>query len=674
MKAFFTLVLLALAGPALAQAPAGQRSVQPPPPPAYAETPSHFQHQADSLLQYLDKSQVPTGILYDRVATMASLDVFGQSYGDADTSGVNHFMQAYYELHVADYRNPGTAPTRQILRDNARYYGERGQVLIGSLRYRFNYIDPNAVRNNQLSWLAGPDSQLLDVAGRAGSPYSQLEVVVGAALADTLHQGAVSFRLDPASTFTNTGAALSSAVIDFGDGGAARSCAPGQWMSVSYATAGPKVLRYQFTYADGQQFVTYSRLYVSTAAGYASRGTATAGVDPCWTEPGFTALAAFGGKYGKADVSYYYSTGPSGTAPKPCPASSELNVTKPVIVIDGFDHNDTRNGKRMFNEYLSYTDASNNPQNLGAELRDEGYDVVILNPTNEYSTASGLGGNYQYISRHGGSDYMERNGLLLVSLIQELNRQLQAAGSTEQIVVVGPSMGGQIARYALAYMEANNLPHNTRLYASLDSPHNGANIPIGLQQFINYFATETQDFQLVDALAAIDSPASRELVQHYYGMGTYFLPHPSRTAFMNTVRGYRPGGFPINVRRIAVTNGALDGGRQRDQNGQIINDQDQAFFMEQKGTPSSSTSGVIVRTLFPFFPLPSLATRLITTASARVWYAPGNGQTSRVLRTYILGTGSHGAEAEGASNSCGLDGAPGGYRNFFSEAVRFPIC
>ena len=230
-------------------------------------------------------------------------------------------------------------------------------------------------------------------------------------------------------------------------------------------------------------------------------------------------------------------------------------------------------------------------------------------------------------------------------------------------------MGGQIARYALSYMEANNLPHNTRLYVSLDSPHNGANIPIGLQHFIKYFATETGDYQLVQALAALDSPASLELTQHYYGMGTYFLPHPRRTAFMNAVQGFRPGGFPVDLRRVAVTNGALDGVRQRDQNGQIINDLDQAFFLEQKGTPGRSTAGVFVRWLFPFSQSFSIATRLITTASARVWYAPGNGQTNRVLRTYILGTGAHSQEAAGVANSCGLDGAPGGYRNFFSEVA-----
>ncbi len=37
-------------------------------------TSSVYQQELDRFLQYLDKSQVPTGILYDRVARIAELD------------------------------------------------------------------------------------------------------------------------------------------------------------------------------------------------------------------------------------------------------------------------------------------------------------------------------------------------------------------------------------------------------------------------------------------------------------------------------------------------------------------------------------------------------------------------------------------------------------------------
>ena len=66
----------------------------------------------------------------------------------------------------------------------------------------------------------------------------------------------------------------------------------------------------------------------------------------------------------------------------------------------------------------------------------------------------------------------------------------------EPNVVIGPSMGGLITRYALAYMEqqlANTgdnakWNHETRLWVSFDAPHQGANIPFGVQKGIQYYA------------------------------------------------------------------------------------------------------------------------------------------------------------------------------------------
>lgn len=45
-------------------------------------------------------------------------------------------------------------------------------------------------------------------------------------------------------------------------------------------------------------------------------------------------------------------------------------------------------------------------------------------------------------------------------------------------------MGGQTSRYALAYLEKQGIPHNTRLWISIDSPHLGANIPLGDQALL----------------------------------------------------------------------------------------------------------------------------------------------------------------------------------------------
>ena len=117
MKHFFLLcLLLFVAGRVVAQR--GSDVELPVTIYQCAEPVGGAQHRADSLLALLDKSQIPTHILYDRVPALAQLRVFGQHAGNADTSSVQHFLQAYYELRAAAYAIDGR-PCRQLLADNA---------------------------------------------------------------------------------------------------------------------------------------------------------------------------------------------------------------------------------------------------------------------------------------------------------------------------------------------------------------------------------------------------------------------------------------------------------------------------------------------------------------------------------------------------------------------------
>ncbi len=119
---------------------------------------------------------------------------------------------------------------------------------------------------------------------------------------------------------------------------------------------------------------------------------------------------------------------------------------------------------------------------------NKGYDIVILNfPT--YKTYD-IDGNTKYIL--GGADAIQRNSKVCEKVIDTLNYILKGNNSQEQLVVIGPSMGGQITRYALKTMENNILDydyrgHNTRLWVSFDSPHQGAYIPLSIQYFLDFF-------------------------------------------------------------------------------------------------------------------------------------------------------------------------------------------
>ena len=176
-------------------------------------------------------------------------------------------------------------------------------------------------------------------------------------------------------------------------------------------------------------------------------------------------------------------------------------LDKPIILVDGFDPGDTRDLSML------YTSLDIGGQNLADILRDEGYDLVALNAPLYTTDGKDI---------DGGADYIQRNAMVFVELINFINSE--KVGS-EELVIIGPSMGGLISRYGLAYMEENSIPHETRLYISFDSPHLGANIPIGFQYLINYFAKQLDNDQaqlVVDNV--LNSPAAKEmLVDHYTG-------------------------------------------------------------------------------------------------------------------------------------------------------------
>lgn len=126
----------------------------------------------------------------------------------------------------------------------------------------------------------------------------------------------------------------------------------------------------------------------------------------------------------------------------------------------------------------------------------------------------------------------------LVKLIQDVNTELARNGSAEQLLVVGPSMGGLISRYALTYMEKKQRENpgvaawnlRTKLWISFDAPHLGANIPVGDQYFIKFYASANEGAE--EGRQKLDSPAAQQMLVHHYSTDSQ-LPqaHPWRQTF-----------------------------------------------------------------------------------------------------------------------------------------------
>lgn len=326
-------------------------------------------------------------------------------------------------------------------------------------------------------------------------------------------------------------------------------------------------------------------------------------------------------------------------------------LDKPIFFVDGFDPNDSRDIPSMYN-LLNYGDPV---MNLGDLIRDEGFDLVVLNFEAEYMSPTD--GSTPIL---GGADYIQRNAFTFIELITLINGM--KTGSEEN-VVIGPSMGGLISRYALRYMEQNALEHDTRLYISFDAPHLGANVPIGIQYLFNYMVNG--DPEITDAEPLVDgllnsAAAKQMLIDHYLGHvdaggveQDNTTPTPKgapnfRTAFQNELDGM---GFPQNVRNIAITNGSGTG--------------------QMSGTPGLELINHTFDTgTVPYPPFGNISTR----ANITVHFTPVANQNIEV--TEFVGQGflfgswfdvfTFNANAQSLSTSDGLDSAPGGQFNLYS--------
>jgi len=267
-------------------------------------------------------------------------------------------------------------------------------------------------------------------------------------------------------------------------------------------------------------------------------------------------------------------------------------LDKPIILVDGFDPGDTRTISGLY-DLLDFS-GSQGEQNLADLVRAEGFDVVILNFPSYFrlsdntllniddatdNNADTLIDEADYPGStlvNGGADFIERNSMLLVDLINTLNGPVVDGGKVgdEELVIIGPSMGGLISRFALNYMENESQDHETRLWISFDSPHLGANVPLGFQHQFNFLGFGLgDDLNVVQLQGVVNgllkSPAARQLLVDHFEAHlvngstfdfdpTKLLPeaHPYRAIFESNINALTATGFPQNTRNVSIINGS----------------------------------------------------------------------------------------------------------------------
>ncbi|MDR1345460.1 MAG: hypothetical protein LBK03_01990, partial [Bacteroidales bacterium] len=500
----------------------------------------------DSLYQNVKFSDAPYGILYDRVVPFARLQQFGIT--NSDTSSYWHFIQAYSELQRA-----AVAPQKELplTVDKLKAMAVEATIPIGIINFDYSSLDTDAYHTGRLYRSNGLWHENSSIQGNL---FTVHHAVVAAPLRQVLVGSTFDFMLAAGIVFSSQGAGISRVSIDFDNGNGLQVIGLDRKITVSYTSFGLKKMKFVITLADGSEVTTYARFrVVETEASDHTRSTSAYDCPRYVENQTVNAQIAFQGYdesqayCGRAEVRYYF-------------ANSDRELRRPILIVDGFDPMDVRQFERHKEndvwvaggiwQRLDYKTSNGSTQNAGDKLICEGYDIVMVNMP-PY-TVSGK-------SIDGGSDYIERNAFTVIEIINEINKRLAASGSSEQIVAVGPSMGGQITRYALRYMEThpadaktNYGKHNCRLWVSFDSPHVGANIAYGGQAFLHYvgqwsrgeFAKEKYDKVLCNH-------AAKQMLQLHMADPNHW--HQAYYAAVDAL------GYPNQLRRIAITNGSLNG-------------------------------------------------------------------------------------------------------------------
>lgn len=485
-----------------------------------------YRENFDYVIKKFDKSKFATNILYDRVVPLANLLNYSPLI-PKDTSNYTHFIQAYYEMFLASFNNTNmklfTEIKTEVLNKNAL-----GVIPIGIVDYAFNYVDSNAFKNGDIEI---ENKQLKIKKGNFGF-IKKSEACVFSLLAEKLKLGENIITFDNMFVFSNSTVSIISLELNFGKENGSFVFRLGDTKNVNIVKSGTTTLSYSLTLSNGQKYSGYSKIEVEGSNMLKSAAVSASNINPCETLSiqSAEAYSDYAGvsKTGVADVFVYYSD---------CALKT---LQRPVIICDGFDPSDVRKGQDI------YDMMNKAPYFLADNLRANGFDVIIVNfPV--------------------GADYIVRNAYVMIDVIKWVN---QRKTTKLKNIVIGPSMGGLVTRYALAKMEKDGFNHQTALWVSFDSPQQGANIAIGDQYFLDFFGRVVNNAGANEGLAKINTPAAKQmLIDHYSKPWNNEAPECSwyRNSFnseliSNGVSGSK--GYPLQLRKISLINGSGIGTKQ----------------------------------------------------------------------------------------------------------------
>lgn len=132
------------------------------------DTPNAFADRINHIFQYVDKSQVPTGILQEYGIDFTNVNNYnGLVLNDSNKLTLAEWRHLYNSLYSAQINNTANMSMPDTIKANMKNSASHSLMV---MHYNFNTLKPDALTNNLFTV---SNDQLYDVSGRPQSPYQQ---------------------------------------------------------------------------------------------------------------------------------------------------------------------------------------------------------------------------------------------------------------------------------------------------------------------------------------------------------------------------------------------------------------------------------------------------------------------------------------------------------------------
>jgi hypothetical protein len=536
-----------------------------------------FSNQMNTIFQHLDKNRVPHGILTDFGLDYVDLTSYnGNLTNDNHTSRAT-VHESFYTLLSSRIREVNTG-FMQPMEYEKLWHSKRNQgvITVGGLYFKYSKFKDDARTSGKVNVV---NNKLYDVYNNGvwQNPYEDKSTFILAPSINSYKGFNLQVQLPQDIFLSNYPSNIQSTAIDFGDGLGYRTVTYTQILNVTYTQANTYIWKFKLTLNNGQTLYSHSKIVIkeglktkdiATLKTYQTPNPPTSN-----TTQGTSNLEEYFKTTVTATVSYY---GKNATATLYIRDVNDDGIINPLIVAEGFDTGAILNPEQEAGD--------SNIDDFLEEVEDGG--VPLENEIDTYDII--------YVDWDNGVDFIQRNAFAFEEAIRWVNDN--KIGNIPN-TVIGQSMGGLVARYALADIEQNqNFNHETDLYISHDAPHLGANTPIALQHFNrhvkrvyqrapiallfaevilplaydaaavfsdtlnNQFGTNLSVGQYVspaEYLGVADFPASRQMLYNWVAPN-YSVFNGIHDAWQQELSniGYPQGDAGIPIRNIAIANGS----------------------------------------------------------------------------------------------------------------------